>query len=70
MLVLGIFPVIEVAVVVYVKPVFTEQEENSALRSLDLMFNDILTDGAEILSKSLQVYICLSYIDAAESNSY
>ncbi|GAA6233741.1 leucine-rich repeat-containing protein 34 isoform X1 [Lates japonicus] len=30
------------------------QEENSALRSLDLMFNDILTDGAEILSKSLQ----------------
>ncbi|XP_040921675.1 leucine-rich repeat-containing protein 34 isoform X2 [Toxotes jaculatrix] len=30
------------------------QEESSALRCLDLMFNDILADGAEILSKSLQ----------------
>ncbi|KAK2886721.1 leucine-rich repeat-containing protein 34 isoform X2 [Channa argus] len=30
------------------------QEENSALCSLDLMFNNIQTDGAEVLAKSLQ----------------
>ncbi|KAF1373291.1 hypothetical protein PFLUV_G00258920 [Perca fluviatilis] len=30
------------------------QEDGSALRSLDLMFNDILRDGAEVLAKSLQ----------------
>ncbi|KAG7231350.1 hypothetical protein INR49_012190 [Caranx melampygus] len=37
------------------KTTLTEYAENSALRSLDLMFNDILTDGAEILSRSLQI---------------
>ncbi|XP_039646544.1 leucine-rich repeat-containing protein 34 isoform X6 [Perca fluviatilis] len=31
-----------------------QQEDGSALRSLDLMFNDILRDGAEVLAKSLQ----------------
>lgn len=39
--------------------VFTLQEENSALQSLDLMFNDIQTDGAEVLAKALQVHISL-----------
>lgn len=40
---------------------FTEQEDSSALHSLDLMFNDIQTDGAQVLAKSLQVHIYLSY---------
>ncbi|XP_051249388.1 leucine-rich repeat-containing protein 34 isoform X1 [Dicentrarchus labrax] len=30
------------------------QEDSSALRSLDLMFNNIQTDGAQVLSRSLQ----------------
>ncbi|XP_038566109.1 leucine-rich repeat-containing protein 34 [Micropterus salmoides] len=30
------------------------QDDGSALHSLDLMFNDIQTDGAEVLAKSLQ----------------
>ncbi|XP_068566292.1 leucine-rich repeat-containing protein 34 isoform X2 [Cebidichthys violaceus] len=30
------------------------QEDSSSLRSLDLMFNDIRRDGAEVLAKSLQ----------------
>lgn len=35
------------------------QYEDSAVRSLDLMFNDIRTDGAEVLSRSLQVHVAL-----------
>ena len=39
--------------------VFTEQEDGSALQTLDLMFNHIQADGAEVLAKSLQVHIHL-----------
>lgn len=36
---------------------FTGQEESLALRSLDLMLNDFQINGAEVLAKSLEVYI-------------
>lgn len=35
--------------------VFSEQEEKSSLSCLDLMFNDIQANGAQVLASSLQV---------------
>ncbi|XP_034415796.1 leucine-rich repeat-containing protein 34 isoform X3 [Cyclopterus lumpus] len=38
----------------FIFPCSPEQEDGSSLRSLDLTFNDIRSDGAEVLAKSLQ----------------
>lgn len=35
--------------------VFSEQEEKSSLSCLDLTFNDIQANGAQVLASSLQV---------------
>lgn len=38
-------------------------QENSTLRDLNLMFNDIGTSGAELIARALHVSICLGDLD-------